>query len=179
MTEATSKTTNQAQAAGNGKAAQDFIAKGQEAAETWFRAGTEAWMGNLDTWKGLSQGGGAKHDGVANWDQLAETGKQALDAWVASGKIAVEGFSAIADKLTAGVTASMTAGVSASKAMLDCKDVTAMVEVQTRQVRDAFDTLLAEGNAITELSTETAVKAAAPLGRQLNAVFDKAAKATA
>ncbi len=32
MTEATSKTTSKAQAAGNGKAAQDFIAKSQEAA---------------------------------------------------------------------------------------------------------------------------------------------------
>ncbi len=179
MTEATSKTTSKAQAAGNGKAAQDFIAKGQEAAETWLRAGAEAWMGNLDTWKALSQGGGAKLDGVANWDEMAETGKQALDAWAASGKIVVEGFGAIADKLAAGATASMTAGVSASKAMLDCKDVTSLVEVQTRQARDAFDMWLAEGNAITELSTETAVKAAAPLGRQLNAVFDKGVKATA
>lgn len=179
MTEATSKTTSKAQAASNGKAAQDFIAKGQEAAETWLRAGAEAWMGNLDTWKALSQGGGgAKLDNIANWDELAETGKQALDAWVASGKIAVEGFGAITDKLAAGMTASMTAGVAASKAMLDCKDVTSLVEVQTRQARDAFDTWLAEGNAITELSTETAVKAAAPLGRQLNTVFDKAVKAT-
>lgn len=180
MTEATSKTTSKAQAASNGKAAQDFIAKGQEAAETWFRAGADAWMGNFDAWKALSQGGGGdKLDGIANWDEIAESGKQALDAWAASGKIAVEGFGAVADKLAAGVTASMTAGVSVSKAMLDCKDVTSLVEVQTQQARAAFDTWLAEGNAITELGAETAVKAAAPLGRQLNAVFDKAVKATA
>ena len=178
MTEATSKTTSKAQAASNGKAAQDFIAKGQEAAETWFRAGAEAWMGNFDTWKALSQGGGAQLDSIANWDEMAESGKQALDAWVASGKIAVEGFGAIADKLAAGMTASMTAGVAASKAMLECKDVKSLVELQTRQTRNAFDAWLAEGNSITELSAETAVKAAAPIGRQLNAVFDKAVKAT-
>ena len=179
MTEATSKTTSKAQAASHGKAAQDFIAKSQAAAETWFRAGAEAWTGNYDTWKALTQdNGAATFDGIANWDEVAETGKETLDAWVASGKIAVEGFGTIADKLAAGMTASMTAGVAASKAMLECKDLKSLVELQTRQARNAFDTWLAEGNAITELTAETAVKAAAPIGRQLSAVFDKAVKAT-
>jgi phasin family protein len=73
----------------------------------------------------------------------------------------------------------MTAGVSASRAILECKDVQSFVEAQSEQARTAFDSWVSDSNTLTEMTTETAVKAAAPIGRRVNAVLDKAMKSAA
>ncbi len=179
MTDSTSKSrksTAKAAAADAGTAANDFIAKSQKAAEDWFRAGAEAWTGNYSAWKALNTESSAA---FGDWDEVAEQGRENFDAWVASSTIAAEGMGAIAGKMADCMTASMTAGVSASRAILECKDVQSLVEAQSEQARTAFDSWVSESNTLTEMTTETAVKAAAPIGRRVNAVLDKAMKSAA
>ncbi|MDP6952175.1 MAG: phasin family protein [Alphaproteobacteria bacterium] len=170
------KSTAKAAAAGNGAAASDFFAKSQKAAEDWFRAGAEAWTGNYGAWKSLNVESPAA---FGDWEEVAEEGRENFDAWMASSTIAAEGMGAIAGKIADCMTASMTAGVSASRAMLECKDVQSLVEAQSEQARTAFDSWVSDSNTLTEMTTETAVKAAAPIGRRVNAVLDKAMKSAA
>lgn len=179
MTDSTSKSgksTAKAASASNGAAANDFFAKSQKAAEDWFRAGTEAWTGNYSALKSLNTESPAA---FGDWDEVAEQGRENFDAWVASSTIAAEGMGAIAGKIADCMTASMTAGVFASRAIIECKDVQSFVEAQSEQARTAFDSWVSDSNTLTEMTTETAVKAAAPIGRRVNAALDKAMKSAA
>jgi hypothetical protein len=179
MTETTQKSregATKATASGEGASANDFFAMSQKAAEDWFRAGTEAWTGNYDAWKALNTD---KTAPFGDWEGVAKQGRENLDAWVASSKIAVEGMGAITDKFADRVTASMAAGISVSRVMLGCKDVQSLVEVQSEQARNTFDSWVSDSNSLTKMTTETVVKAAAPIGRRVNTVIDKAMKSAA
>ena len=170
------KGATKATASGEAAAANDFFAMSQKATEDWFRAGAEAWTGNYDAWKALNTD---KTASFGDWEGVAEQGRENLDAWVASSKIAVEGMGAIAGKLADRVTASMAAGISVSRVMLGCKDVQSLVEVQSEQARNAFDNWMSDSNSLNKITTETAVKAAVPIGRCVNTVIDKATKSAA
>ncbi len=179
MTDTTQKSrkgATKATASGDGAAANDFFGMSQKAAEDWFRVGAQAWTGNYDAWKALNTD---KTASFGDWEGVAEQGRENLDAWVASSKIAGEGMGAIASKLADCVTASMAIGISVSSAILECKDVRSLVEVQREQARNAFDSWMSDSNNLTKMATETAVKAAVPIGCRVNTVIDKAMKSAA
>lgn len=180
MTEAknTAKTkTNGSTKAPNGA---EFFTKGQETLQSFFSAGTEALSGNYDKWIAFNQEQAtAAMDAFKGWDDFTEIGKENAEAWAASGKIAAQGVEQIADKVMGLVTASVEDGVATSKAMLECRDVKALVDLQTQQVRKSVDTIVAEGTELSEMSVQAATKAMTPINERFNATVDKLAKSAA
>ncbi len=180
MTEA--KTTAKSKSSGSAKASNgaDFFAKGQETLQSLFAASTEAMSGNYDKWIAFNQEQTTRAmNAFKGWDDLTEIGKGNAEAFVASGKIAAEGFEAIADKWMGLMTASVEEGVAASKAALECRDVKALVDLQTQQVRKSVDTLVAESTELSEISVQTATKALTPISERFTATVDKWSKTAA
>jgi len=180
MTEA--KTTTKTKTTGSAKAPNgaEFFTKGQETLQSLFSASTEAMSGNYDKWIAFNQEQTtAAMNAFKGWDDITEIGKENAEAWVASGKIAAQGFEQIADKMMGYVTASVEESVATSKAMLECRDVKALVDLQTQQVRKSVDSIVAEGTELSEMSVQTATNAISPLSERFTATVDKWSKTPA
>lgn len=180
MTEA--KTTSKSKTTESAKTPNgaEFFAKGQETLQSLFTASTEAMSGNYDKWIAFNQEQtNAALNAFKGWDEFTEIGKENAEAWVASGKIAAQGFEEIAGRVMGYVTASVEDNVATSKAMLECRDVKALVDLQTQRMRKSVDTIVAEGTEISEMSVQTATKAISPLSERFNATVDKWSKSAA
>lgn len=180
MTEA--KTTSKAKTTGstNAPSGAELFTKGQDTLQSLFSAGTEALSGNYEKWIAFNQEqASAAMNAFKGWDEFAEIGKENAEAVVASGKLAAQGFEEIADKLMGYVTASVEDGVATSKAMLECRDVKAWMDLQSQQIRKSVDTLVAEGTELSEMSVQTATKAMAPLSERFSATVSKWTKTAA
>jgi len=181
MTEAkttTSKTTKSAN--GAAKAQADIFAAGRDAFETFFRAGTEAFSGNYDKWFAGNQERMTQAMGnLNNWDDVASTGKENVEALVASGKITAQGVEQITDKVMGIMTATFENNMALSKALFECKDVKEVLDLQTKHFRKAVDTWVAEGTELSELAMQTANKAMSPIGERVNATVEKVGKVAA
>jgi len=163
-----------------GSAGAAYFTQAQDAFESFFRAGSEAMSGNFDKWIALNQerfGGGLTP--FQNWDDFAQLGRENLEAWMASTRIATKGFEAIAEKVAGCLTATMESGMASSKAILECRDIKAFVDLQTKQMRDTVDSFVAEGTELSEMSVETATKAIAPLNERVNATVERWSKTAA
>jgi len=90
-----------------------------------------------------------------------------------------QGFEEIAGKMMGFVSASVQESMAASKAMFECRDVKALVDLQTEQIRKSVDTVVAEGTELSEMSVKTATKAISPLNERFNATVDKWSKTAA
>ena len=63
--------------------------------------------------------------------------------------------------------------------MLECRDVQALVDLQSKQVQKSVDTLVAEGTELSEISVQTATKAMTPISERFTATVDKWSKTAA
>lgn len=180
MTEAKSTAKSKTNGSAKASTGADFFAQGQETLQNLFAASTEAMSGNYDKWFAFNKDQTTRAmSAFKGWDDMTEIGKENAEALVASGKIAAQGFEEIADKWMGFVTASVEDGVAASKAMLECRDVQALVDLQSKQVRKSVDTLVAEGTELSEISVQTATKAMTPLSERFTATVDKWSKTAA
>lgn len=68
-------------------------------------------------------------------------------------------------------------GIEVTKAVLVAKTVNDALDVQTVYAKQAFDTLVAEGSKIGELSVKVANESFDPIKDQIQEAFDKALKA--
>lgn len=174
----TTKTTAKA-ATGAGKATGDLLANGQKTFEQLFRATSDAMSGNYDKWIAFNQErASAVLESFKGWDDVGAEGKENVEAWMTSGRIAAKGFEDITDKWLAFVTAMVEDNLAASRALMECKDVKQAIELQSKHFRKAVDGWMNEGAELSELTLQTATKAMSPIGERVNATIGKATEAT-
>jgi len=113
------------------------------------------------------------------WGDMNGAGKKAFEAWIASGKIAADGWTAIGGKMVGAVAASVEGGVAASEKALECKDLAEFADLQAQTVQRQYDIWLKEGRAVSDLTLKTATDAMAPLTEQVNTAFAEWTKPTA
>ena len=172
----TTKTTKAA--AGAGKAPGELFANGQKTFEQLFRATSDAMSGNYDKWIAFNQErANAVLESFKGWDDVGAEGKENVEAWMTSGRIAAKGIEDITDKWLAFVTAMVEDNIAASRALMECKDVKQMIELQSKHFRKAVDGWLNEGAELSELTVQTATKAMSPIGERVNAAIGKATEA--
>jgi phasin family protein len=172
----TTKTTKAS--AGAGKATGDLFADSQETFEKLFRATSDALSGNYDKWIAFNQErASAVLESFKGWDDVGAEGKETVEAWMSSGRIAAKGMEDITDKWLAFVTAMVEDNIAASRALMECKDVKQVIELQSKHFRKAIDGWLNEGTELSELTLETATKAMSPIGERVNAAIGKASAA--
>ncbi len=157
-----------------------FASKGQEAFESLFQAGAKALSGNYDRFFALNKERmESTMKAFGNWDGASAAGRKTMEAWLAGGKIAAEGWTGIAGKMVGCMTASVENGVAASEKALECKDVTELVDLQSREARRVMEVWLTEGGALSEMTVKTAAAAMAPIAEQVNAAVEGWTRPTA
>ena len=114
-----------------------------------------------------------------NWKGAGEAGRMTMDAWIAGGRIAAEGWSEIAGKTLECVSAQVEAGVAASEKAMACKDAAELVEVQAGEARRAMNAWIADGSVLSEMTLKTATAAFAPLARRFDATAEEWTKPAA
>jgi phasin family protein len=108
-----------------------------------------------------------------NFDELAAFNKGNLDAFLAASTAAAKGFESLSQQLIAYNQKTVEAGIASTKALLGCKTMQDLVEVQTDLTRKGFDEWLAEGTKLSELTVQVANQAAEPISSRLNEAVDR------
>ena len=110
---------------------------------------------------------------VPNFDELAAFNKGNVDAFVAAGTAAAKGFEALSQELIAYNQKTVEASVATAKALLGCKTVHELVELQSDLARKGMDEWLAEGTKLSELTVKVANETAEPLSSRLTEAVDR------
>ena len=168
----TQKTTQSA------KQAKEAAKLGAETVEKAVKAGTEA----LNT--GYAQAMAMTKEQVGTYfpsaakgfDEFAGFGKDNLDAAFEFGSVAAKGFEAISKEFMAFNQKALEANMEKATALLGCKTVQDLVEVQTDIARGNFDEFVAQGTKITEISVKAANEAVGPISIRVNDAVEKFVK---
>ena len=71
---------------------------------------------------------------------------------------------------------SMQSSVGAAKAMMGCKTLREVIDLNADFARSNFDALVAEGAKLSEMSMQVANEAIAPIQARVNVAVEKLAK---
>lgn len=113
------------------------------------------------------------------FDDIAGFGKDNLDAAFKFGSVAAKGFEAIGKELMEFNRMALEANMERATALLGCKTVEDLVEVQSDIARGNFDEFVAQGTKITEISVKVANEAVEPISVRVNDTVEKFVKAAA
>jgi phasin family protein len=160
------------------KQAKEAAKLGAESVEQAVKAGTEA----LNT--GYAQAMAMTKEQVSTYfpsaakgfDEFAGLGKDNLDAAFEFGSVAAKGFEAISKEFMAFNQKALEANMEKATALLGCKTVQDLVEVQTDIARGNFDEFVAQGTKITEISVKAANEAVGPISVRVNDAVEKFVK---
>lgn len=144
-------------------------AAGRETLESLYRTSADALSETCDTLVAFNRERmETTMKAFETLDGAGDAGRKTMAAWLAGGKIAAGGWSAIAGKMVGCVSATVENGVSASEKALECKDLAELAELQASAARGIAETWLAESRAMSELAIKTAAAAAAPIAERMN-----------
>lgn len=155
---------------GAAKGAEGITGVGTKAAETFIKASTEAAT------KGYEKFVSASADAFKGYENVAGFSKENVDAVVRSSAIFAKGFETISTRWFELAKAQFEENVAASKAMLGCKSVKEVFDLQGNLVRSSLDKVVSESAALTELSAKVANEAIAPITSSVTSTFEKFAK---
>jgi phasin family protein len=113
------------------------------------------------------------------YDDAAKFGKDNLDALMASGTIVAKGFEDLGKIWMGMAQRSVESSIATSKALFGCKTLQDMIALQTDWTRSNLETLVNEGNRVSEVSVKTANEAAAPIAARVNAAVEQFLKTRA
>jgi len=110
---------------------------------------------------------------------MADVNLAVFDAYIASFTAATKGADALVKEVTAFTQKSVETSIENGKAIMACKTANEAFDKQNDIARANFDTLVAEGAKLTEMSIKATNDAVAPIQVQANDAFSKVFKATA
>jgi len=111
-------------------------------------------------------------DMFKSYEEMVAFNKDNLDAVVKSSTIMAEGLQSVSKDVMALTQASVQENVSAAKALFECKDAKAMVELQGKFAKESYDKFIAEAGKISDASTKLAEDAWAPLNGRVNVAME-------
>src|SRR3546814_3934901 len=113
---------------------------------------------------------------LRGYDDLATFNKQNVDAFVQAGNIWAKGAEELGKAYFSFAQASAEKNAEAAKSLLAAKSLKDVVDVQANYARTSFDTLVAEGTRINEMTIKVANETFAPIQDRLNVAIEKAFK---
>jgi phasin family protein len=151
---------------------------GQDTVEQTVRSNTDAFA------KGYEQYLAATRDQLSrlfpsaarNFDELAAFNQGNFEAFVAAGAAAAKGFETLSQQVFACNQKAVETSVATAKALLGCKTLQDVVEVQGDLTRRGIDEWLAEGNKLSELTVQVANQTAEPINSRLSEAVDRLMK---
>ena len=110
---------------------------------------------------------------LKSYEEATSMNKDNMDAFVQAANIWTKGLENMSKAYMAAAQTSVEASVNAGKALLAAKTVNEVVELQSDLVRNNFDTLVAEGTKLSELSFKVANETIEPLQTRFASTVEK------
>lgn len=103
-------------------------------------------------------------------------GKGNVDAFVQASTLFAKGAEQISKQVMALTQNSMQSSAATAKALLGCKTLRDVIDLHADYTRSSFDTLVAEGTKLSELSMKVANESAAPIQARVTVAVEKLTK---
>ena len=149
------------------KAAEKMVAAGQETLRNFTKAGSEGYEKTFADMRDKAE------DLVQNYDELAVSGKESIEAWNAAGTAYGKGVEAIGGEWMSFAKKMLDNNVQVTKAILGAKSLNEVMDLQSEYARGSFDGLMAQSTKVGELATKVAQDAAEPINAQFTAAVEK------
>lgn len=157
---------------------EDAVVVGKEAFGVFLKAGGEAAAKGYEQALGLTREQFAKTNSafLKGYEDAQGFGKENVDALVQASTIFAKGAEQISKQMMALTQNSMQSSVVTAKALLGCKTLRDVIDLQTDYARSSFDSLMAEGAKLSELSMKVTNEAIAPIQARVTVAVEKLAK---
>jgi phasin family protein len=158
---------------------------GKDSVQKAMKLGQENLSGTTDAFaKGYEQYVAATKDQLSrlfpsaarNFDELAAFNQGNFEAFVAAGAAAAKGFETLSQQVFACNQKAVETSVATAKALLGCKTLQEVVEVQSSLARRGIDEWVAEGTKLSELTVQVANQTAEPINARLSEAVDRLMK---
>jgi phasin family protein len=110
------------------------------------------------------------------YEEFTAFGKDNMDVMVKASTLLVKGFEDLGKEVATYGQASVERSVTNLQAMFGIKTLRELIDLQTEQTKETFDSLIEEGTKIGEMSTKVANEAFGPIQAQVSAAVEKLLK---
>jgi phasin family protein len=157
------------------------VALGKEAVETVVKAGTDVASKTYEkaiamTKENFAKAAKAGSEVYKGYEEAVAFNKENVEAFVKSGTILAKGAQDLSKVLFGIAQASLEESVAATKALFGAKSLKDVVELQASLAKVNYETALAEGKKLTDLSVKLTEEAIAPLAARVNVAVEKFSK---
>ncbi len=110
---------------------------------------------------------------IAAMSELNAHSKKNLEAMVASATVAAKGAETVGARAMAFSKKSLEGQMAAAKALSSAKSIQEAVELQTGFAKAAFETMVAEVNEISEITSASVKEAMSPINERVTAFVER------
>ena len=172
-------TKKQAQTAA--KQVEAAVAAGKESVETAVKVGTDAFAKGYENAVAASReqvdaAVKAGTDAFQGYEDVVSFGKDNVEAVMESSTILAKGVQEFNKIWFDLAQASVDQNIAATKALLGCKTVKEMTEVQSGLAAKNYDALVTDSRKLSDMSAKLAEEIAKPVNARVNAAMDKLTK---
>ncbi|MCH7485669.1 MAG: phasin family protein [Proteobacteria bacterium] len=118
-------------------------------------------------------------DAFQGYEEVVAFAKDTVEAVMESSTILAKGVQEFNKVWFDLAQASVEQNVAATKALLGCKSVKELAEVQSGLVAKNYDVLVADSRKLSDMSVKLAEEAAKPVNARVNAAMDRLSKSVA
>lgn len=160
------------------ESAETTIAAGKDSVDAMVKVGTQATTKSYEQAIAMAQEQVEKASTKVfeSYDEFASLSKDSVDAYVESSTALTKGFEALGKELMVFTQSAVEANVAATKAIFGAKSVQEVVDLHSDYSRSSFDSFVAEGAKLTELSMTLTNDALEPIQLRLNAAVERMVK---
>ncbi len=116
---------------------------------------------------------------MKGYDEFTAFNQANLDAFMKASNVLVKGYEDIGKAYFKFAQASAEASAEAAKSMMSAKTLKEVVDLQSGYARSSFDTMVAEGTKLNEMSVKVANEAIQPIQTQFSKTMERVFKAPA
>ncbi|MGE4220963.1 MAG: phasin family protein [Alphaproteobacteria bacterium] len=116
---------------------------------------------------------------MKGYDEFTALNQATLDAFMKASNVLVKGYEDIGKEYFKFAQASAEASAEAAKSMMSAKTLKEVVDLQSGYARSSFDTLVAEGTKLNEMTVKVANEAIQPIQTQFNKTMERVFKVSA
>ena len=157
---------------------EETLAATRTTVETAVKAGQDVVQKNLETAFAMTKEQFEKAGGTMfkGFDDVADFGKDNIDAVVTAGNIATKGWQDLGAAWFAFAKGTVDNNVATMQAMMAVKSPRELVDIQSNYAKSTFDSLVAESSKLSEMGVKVTNDAMAPISARVNATVEKFSK---
>jgi phasin family protein len=157
---------------------EEAVQAGKQTFDAFVKAGNEAAAKGYEQAVQMTQEQVAKANSafIKGCEDIQGFGKENVEAFVQASTIFAKGAEQISKQVMALTQSSMQSSVSTAKALMGCKTLRDVIDLQADFARSNFDSLVAEGTKLSEMSFKVTNDAIAPIQARVNLAVEKLTK---